>query len=101
MELQRQLDEASDRESANRQENLRLQRLADQLHMQKKDLDHQRFDLETFGGDASEETRAELRERYVRVKLNVEVGNLKCMGIMLITIPYLDIYVRRYVHVNS
>ncbi|CAI8048846.1 Reticulocyte-binding protein 2 homolog a [Geodia barretti] len=68
MELQRQLDEASDRESANRQENLRLQRLADQLHMQKKDLDHQRFDLENFGGDASEETRVELRERERRLE---------------------------------
>ena len=63
MELQRLLDEASDRESANRQENLRLQRLTDQLHMQKKDLDHQRFDLENFGGDMSEEKKAELRER--------------------------------------
>jgi chromosome segregation ATPase len=68
MELQRRLDEASDRESANRQENLRLQRLADQLHMQKKDLDHQRFDLENFGGDASEEMRAELRERERRLE---------------------------------
>ena len=79
MELQRQLDEASDRESANRQENLRLQRLADQLHMQKKDLDHQRFDLENFGGDASEEMRAELRERYVRVKLKVKCGSWKSL----------------------
>ena len=45
LELQRRLSEASDREYANRQENLRLERLAEQLHVQKKALDHREFDL--------------------------------------------------------
>jgi hypothetical protein len=70
LEVQRRLDEASDRESANRQENLRLQRLADQLHMQKKDLDHREFDLENFRDDRPgvlDEQRAELREREKRL----------------------------------
>ena len=45
---------------------MKLQRLADQLHMQKKALDHREFDLENFGGEAPdvlERKRAELRER--------------------------------------
>ena len=63
LELQRRLSEASDREYANRQENLRLERLAEQLHVQKKALDHREFDLENFGGDMSDDKMAELRER--------------------------------------
>ena len=58
LELQRRLSEASDREYANRQENLRLERLAEQLHVQNRE-----FDLENFGGDMSDDKMAELRER--------------------------------------
>ena len=68
MKVQHQLYEANNRESANRQENLRLQRLAGQLHMQKKALDHREFDLENFHNDRPgvlDEQRAELRERLV------------------------------------
>ena len=58
LELQRRLSEASDREYANRQENLRLERLAEQLHVQNRE-----FDLGNFGGDMSDDKMAELRER--------------------------------------
>lgn len=68
-ELQHRLEEISDREFANRQEAMRLERLADELHVQKKDLEHRKFDLENFSGDGPgvmEEQRAELMERWER-----------------------------------
>ena len=67
LQIQRRLDEVSDRESHNRQEDMRLQRLGDQLHMQKKHLDHREFDLENFrdegAGEMVGQQRAELVER--------------------------------------
>ena len=46
---------------------MRLQRLGDQLHMQKKHLDHREFDLENFrdegAGEMVGQQRAELVER--------------------------------------
>jgi hypothetical protein len=80
MKVQHQLYEANNRESANRQENLRLQRLAGQLHMQKKALDHREFDLENFHNDRPgvlDEQRAELREREKRLHQQEADVNVK------------------------
>ena len=68
LELERREADLSDRESALKQENLKMQRLADQLHMQKKDLIQREFDLENYGSSSPGQgghgqERAELAER--------------------------------------